>query len=227
MTSPPQRARDKSRGLPQRQGGGRAPRARGRDRKRSPTRAIESSDSIGVVEAARRSIGPAASRLGAAPRAHPLRWKSTPVVEGLLGSGFAGTPRARFWRAIRTCLPPTDRRDAARFADGTRDAMDGTRAPVERRATPRGATTGAARAVARARAAIEICRSRLRREVVDTACARGRGRTDESVRALKAPRDDAIRRCSLLRSTCYVDARGLCGMSGTRVRCSPTDSRRA
>lgn len=59
-----------------------------------------------------------------------------------------------------------------------------------------------------------------------TACARGRGRTNESVRALKAPCDDAIRRCSLLRSTCYVDARGLCPSTGTRVRCSPTDSRR-
>ena len=112
-------------------------------------------DRAGRVTSRRRTARPSAG------------WKSTPVVEGLLGSGFAGTPRARFWRAIRTCLPPTDRRDAARFADGTRDAMDGTRAPVERRATPRGATTGAARAVARARAAIEICRSRLRRVVVD------------------------------------------------------------
>ena len=56
-----------------------------------------------------------------------------------------------------------------------------------------------------------------------TACAR----TNESVRALKAPCDDAIRRCSLLRSTCYVDARGLCPSTGTGVRCSPTDSRRA
>jgi hypothetical protein len=112
-------------------------------------------DRAGRVTSRRRTARPSAG------------WKSTPVVEGLLGSGFAGTPRARFWRAIRTCLPPTDRRDDARFADGTRDAMDGTRAPVERRATPRGATTGAARAVARARAAIEICRSRLRRVVVD------------------------------------------------------------
>ena len=161
-------------GLPSGRGG----REAGARREREG--AIESSDSIGVVEAARGSIGPAASRLGAAPRAHPLRWKSTPVVEGLLGSGFAGTPRARFWRAIRTCLPPTDRRDAARFADGTRDAMDGTRAPVERRATPRGATTGAARAVARARAAIEICRSRLRRVGVDNRL-RSRPRADQRV----------------------------------------------
>ena len=170
-----------------------------------PARARSSEDVRSASHASSTDRSGRRSRaLGRSIRARIAQLEKHTVVEGLLGSGFAGTLRA--CRDAR--YAPACRRRIGGAPRGSRSARGRSWPGRERRRSVGRRPGGRRPARARSREREQPSRFAVRACAVwwwITACAR----TNESVRALKAPCDDAIRRCSLLRSTCDVDASGV------------------